>query len=215
MIVIEWLEGSAKGFEDLFSPSSFEQNGESRQHSMRHGPSGDIENANYNLHTQGARAELTYLADVSNKVVPGIYRFVFSGPDRTELKDVVWTEDSGYRLSSREGHLRISTFVDPEYAEGTALLRSHLVRERDRSLRALKLQDTPAPVCEACDHDPAKMYGSLRSIEVHHAKEVKHGPRKTKLENLHLLCANCHRAIHALNPMPPVAKFRNLLFSRS
>lgn len=95
-----------------------------------------------------------------------------------------------------------------EAEEGRVLTKAHLVRERSRKLVQAKKTETLAKLgkltCEACGFDFNKKYG-LRGegfIEVHHALPVHQltPGAKTKLSDLHLLCANCHRMVHARRP---------------
>jgi predicted HNH restriction endonuclease len=92
-----------------------------------------------------------------------------------------------------------------EAEEGRVLTRLHRIRERSRSLvdqckkNALKKHGQLA--CEACGFDFSIKYGNLGAglIEVHHTKPVHTlvDGDKTKLEDLALLCANCHRVVHS------------------
>jgi serine/threonine protein kinase len=54
--------------------------------------------------------------------------------------------------------------------------------------------------CEACGFDFAQVYGKLGEgfIECHHTKPVSKLRKgdKTKLSDLALVCANCHRMLH-------------------
>ncbi len=135
-------------------------------------------------------------------------------------EELVWTEFSGdmLRLGDvvRAIHLAVeanqsgslngadeSEIVEAE--EGRVLTRMHRIRERSRSLvdqckkAALKRHGRLA--CEACGFDFSVKYGSAGEglIEAHHTKPVHtlvEGD-KTKLEDLALLCANCHRVVHS------------------
>ncbi|MET9673373.1 HNH endonuclease [Streptomyces sp. NPDC006482] len=87
--------------------------------------------------------------------------------------------------------------------EGRLLLRWALHRERDRGLRNRKIQHVRKlnkPIsCEVCAFDFGHTYGPLGAdyIEVHHVTPLHFsGPRETQLEDLTLLCANCHRMCH-------------------
>lgn len=91
-----------------------------------------------------------------------------------------------------------------EAEEGKVLTRLHRFRERNRDLvqkrkqRALKQYGRL--FCEACEFDFSAVYGDAGEgiIEVHHAKPVHtliEGD-KTTLDDLILLCANCHRVVH-------------------
>lgn len=95
-----------------------------------------------------------------------------------------------------------------EAEEGKVLTRLHRYRERSRALVNAKkkdvLQKEGRLQCEACAFDFAQVYGSAGDniIDVHHTKPVhtlKPG-EKTKLAELALLCANCHRVIHSKRP---------------
>jgi hypothetical protein len=54
---------------------------------------------------------------------------------------------------------------------------------------------------------------TLRAAEAHHTKPVETlvEGSKTKLEDLALLCANCHRMVHATRPWLTVNGLRHLL----
>ncbi|MFF8604426.1 HNH endonuclease [Streptomyces sp. NPDC015346] len=87
--------------------------------------------------------------------------------------------------------------------EGRLLIRLALYRERDRGLRDRKLRQVRnlgQPLrCEVCTFDFGETYGELGMgyVEVHHITPLHAtGPRKTQLDGLSLLCANCHRMCH-------------------
>ncbi len=59
-------------------------------------------------------------------------------------------------------------------------------------------------VCEACGFDFGKVYGDVgrNFIEAHHMKpvsEMKEGD-KTQIEDMAMLCSNCHRMVHRIRP---------------
>lgn len=76
-------------------------------------------------------------------------------------------------------------------------------RERDRTLRNKKIRAVEKVgdpvVCEACGFDFGKAYGARGAgyIEVHHVNPLHvTGPTSTSLDDLALVCANCHRMCH-------------------
>jgi len=90
-----------------------------------------------------------------------------------------------------------------EAPEGRILLARHLRRERSPELRRRKLAQVQAhslPIaCEVCGFDFAAVYGERGRgyIEVHHVLPLHvSGATQTRLQDLALLCANCHRMIH-------------------
>ncbi len=95
-----------------------------------------------------------------------------------------------------------------EAEEGRVLTRLHRTRERDRKIverrKAKALRDHGSLHCEACGFDFAIRYGKRGNgfIECHHTKPVSTllPGDKTKLEELVLLCANCHRIVHIRRP---------------
>lgn len=92
--------------------------------------------------------------------------------------------------------------------EGSLVERLHRARERDRSLvRARKDAAREASgclECEACGLRPAEEYGAEaeRAIEAHHLKPLADLPADGAVSttaDLALLCATCHRLLHALD----------------
>jgi 5-methylcytosine-specific restriction protein A len=102
--------------------------------------------------------------------------------------------------------------------EGRVLARLHLIRERDPKLRAAKIGDARKQLgyvrCEVCNFDFERTYGSHGRdyIECHHRTPLSHsGPTMTKLEDLALLCSNCHRMIHRRQPWLSIDELRELI----
>ncbi|WP_211961395.1 HNH endonuclease [Cupriavidus plantarum] len=92
-----------------------------------------------------------------------------------------------------------------EAKEGRLLTRVHQVRERNRALvkkaKANALKIHGRLFCEACGFDFEKTYGvrGKGMIEVHHTKPlhtIAEG-EVTRVEDLAMLCANCHRVVHS------------------
>ncbi|WP_419211116.1 HNH endonuclease [Maribacter sp. X9] len=90
---------------------------------------------------------------------------------------------------------------DAESDEGKLKLALHLVRERSRKLVAQKKASVRNPKCECCTFDFANTYPYIGDgfIECHHRVPINRGERISKLEDLALVCANCHRMLHRKN----------------
>lgn len=106
-----------------------------------------------------------------------------------------------------------------EAPEGALLTREHVSRERNRKLveqkKQLAMKKHGLIACEVCGFDFAKMYGErgIGFAECHHTtplSALKPGA-KTKLEDLSLLCANCHRMVHVRKPWLAVVQLRTML----
>ena len=110
------------------------------------------------------------------------------------------------------------TGEDDWASEGRLLIRRHVVYERNPSLRKRKLaavRRAGAPLaCEACGFEFEQMYGERGKgyIECHHIVPLHVGGRgDTRLSDLALLCANCHRIIHARPPWLTPAELRDVI----
>jgi 5-methylcytosine-specific restriction protein A len=106
-----------------------------------------------------------------------------------------------------------------EAAEGKVFTRLHRYRERNRALVEKRKQQvlrvSGKLTCEACGFDFARTYGQRGHgyIEAHHTKPVSTLAEnaKTRIEDLALLCANCHRMVHAAQPWLGLDELKVLL----
>jgi|GEM_PF-2949240 Predicted restriction endonuclease len=99
--------------------------------------------------------------------------------------------------------------------EGSIALRNHLERERDPAIVKLKKQSAETLQCEACGFSFKESYGELAAgyCEVHHLLPLATlvTARKTRLEDLAILCANCHRVAHLRIPPFEISEIRSML----
>jgi 5-methylcytosine-specific restriction protein A len=108
---------------------------------------------------------------------------------------------------------------DDEFPEGKILTRLHQRKERNRRATDHKkrhvLQATSRLACEACHFDFAATYGDLGYgfAECHHTIPVAEltENHRTRLADLAILCANCHRMIHKSRPMLTVQALRVII----
>ncbi|MBK8555967.1 MAG: HNH endonuclease [Lewinellaceae bacterium] len=92
----------------------------------------------------------------------------------------------------------------------------HKYRERNSKIVAEKkkrvLRDTGALRCEACAFNFEKTYGLLGKgyIECHHLIPLHQFQvnRETRLEDLALMCSNCHQMIHRDLSVRTIGEFR-------
>lgn len=102
-----------------------------------------------------------------------------------------------------------SPLIDRDYSEVTSTegqrrIRQHFTRERDSRLAKLKkqqvLQLTGRLACEVCGFDFRAFYGELGEgfAEAHHDVPLAASDqeRETSLDDLRIVCANCHRMLH-------------------
>jgi 5-methylcytosine-specific restriction protein A len=93
---------------------------------------------------------------------------------------------------------------DPDFSavEGRLLFRRHRARERNSHVRGKKISMVLGSggnlSCEVCGVGFGDAYEPLGEgyIEVHHRLPLATGVRTTRLEDLALVCPNCHRTAH-------------------
>jgi predicted HNH restriction endonuclease len=108
-----------------------------------------------------------------------------------------------------------------EFAEGREFLRLHRARERNRRLVARKKQSVLSEcgrlACEVCGFDFAAAYGPRGDgfAECHHTQPISQSApgRHTRLSELAVVCANCHRMLHR-RPWVSVAGLQAVVRSR-
>lgn len=137
--------------------------------------------------------------------------------------DDEWTQEV-FRLNHSAGSSGESDLPDLDTdhglgSEGARRWRLHLMIERnrgnvERKKRQVK-RDTGSLDCEACGFNFAASYGGLGAdfCEVHHRKPLSkvEAPVKPDLDDLAIVCSNCHRMIHKTDPMMTIEKFRERL----
>lgn len=92
--------------------------------------------------------------------------------------------------------------------EGRTLTRVHIYKERDRNLirRAKRYYKTHQGelICEVCGFRPNLKYGSRGDacIEAHHKTPIEEllPDSVTRIADLAMLCASCHRVVHSERP---------------
>jgi predicted HNH restriction endonuclease len=195
--------------------------------------SGDEEDE---LHDVLARVALTAHRDAVGTfdldVAQARFAELFAGaePDPESDVDAVWVEFADHRealrgvadgiranLENPEAESATPDVLDiTEAVEGRILTAVHVRRERSRRLRAAKIAAVgDSPTCEVCGFDFSATYGERGEgfIECHHLQavsELRPG-ETTALEDLALVCANCHRMIHARQPWLTPTQLREIV----
>ena len=137
-----------------------------------------------------------------NKIDKEILNF-----DKTKLKELQKKAKNIRRQAEDKFNESLGDDDKPgidEVQEGGLVTRLHKGRERSRKLVARKKKDFYKKngnfLCEACGFDFVEIYGKQGEgfIECHHKKPVHKMKRgdTTTLDDLALVCANCHRMIH-------------------
>ncbi|MBE6788496.1 MAG: restriction endonuclease [Ruminococcaceae bacterium] len=111
------------------------------------------------------------------------------------------------------------TQEDDEFVEGKISLKRHLQRERNvKLIRTVKnkfIADHGHLYCEVCGFDFEKIYGELGKdfIEAHHLKPISQmtDNEKTKVEDILMVCSNCHSMIHRKKPWLTKGQIKTIL----
>jgi predicted HNH restriction endonuclease len=152
-----------------------------------------------------------------NKLEAVVWSEFASRPD--ELQEIA----AAIRACIEARKVPAGTWTDEEEeqtaTEGRLLTRMHRSRERDPKLAKRKkdrvLKETGKLACEACGTDSAEKYGEVGSgvIDAHHTKPLHTllEPAEVALADLALLCASCHRVIHASRPWLSVEQLREAI----
>jgi 5-methylcytosine-specific restriction enzyme A len=105
--------------------------------------------------------------------------------------------------------------------EGRLKLVEHFRRERNREIIKAKKQQvlraTGCLICKVCGFDFARVYGHLGRgfCEVHHKVPLAAVGTEvtTNLEDLAILCANCHHMVHRTNPFKSIEELKQVVTS--
>jgi len=120
----------------------------------------------------------------------------------------------GLELRKVGGHVDAEEDGDG-VSEGAILIAVHRRRERRSSgaKKAAVLAATGRLECEGCGFDFVNCYGEIGRgfAECHHTKPLTDGVRLTRLDDLAIVCANCHRMIHRRSPQLSLHELRTLL----
>lgn len=105
------------------------------------------------------------------------------------------------------------------FPEGRTIERVHRLKERSSKVTELAKQHAKdrlgKVVCEVCDFDFGEYYGDLGVdfIEAHHTipvSELKAG-HTTRVEEIALVCCNCHQMLHRRRPWLKISDLKNIL----
>jgi len=110
-----------------------------------------------------------------------------------------------------------------EFPEGRVVERRHWARERNTQVVALaksrRLEEQGKLACDCCGFDFHAVYGKtgIGFIEAHHTlpvSEMEEGD-VTRVEDLALVCANCHRMLHRARPWRSIEELQKRMLARS
>lgn len=107
--------------------------------------------------------------------------------------------------------------------EGRKTLVTHTSRERSSRLIRRKKESALSMYgclkCEVCGFNFEEIYGDIgiNFCEVHHIKPLSETDDSviTTIDDLAIVCSNCHRMIHRIRPVPNIDEFKSLLITKN
>ncbi len=119
--------------------------------------------------------------------------------------------NAGSARTLEEFDTQPATEIEAEFVgkEGKLLARIHYYRERDKAFAAkvkknAKQKNGGNLKCEACEFVPNAKYGPRGEscMEAHHKIPIEQlqPDSITRVEDMAIVCANCHRVIHSAKP---------------
>lgn len=140
-------------------------------------------------------------------------------PKRDELHRLASSIRASIESSEKFSNETVLPEEEGEFPEGALKYRQHVTRERNRELvrrakRRYKEKHGKLN-CEICGFDFFEVYGEIGEdfIECHHTLPVSElgADSKTKINDVALLCPNCHRIVHRRRPWLRMDELRMIL----
>jgi 5-methylcytosine-specific restriction protein A len=173
----------------------------------------------------------------SNGVYMKLCNYLRFDPNYAGLEEEIWNEFANDRARLSEVASSILAGMsevppptnadeaaieeEDEFSEGRVLTQLHKRRERNRTVtkkkKAKVIEETGTLACEVCGFDFHSFYGDLGGgfAECHHRKPLSTltKNKNTRLSDLAIVCANCHRMLHRARPWKTVEELAKLVNS--
>ena len=125
------------------------------------------------------------------------------GTNPAEVRRLATLIQAGIAADHQAATSEVDEVENVEFYEGRLLTQRHMRRERSAGLRKalLNKRQGDALCCEICGEAYAALPPELRAaaFEAHHIVPIAEvGEGATKLSDVALLCATCHRLLHRL-----------------
>ena len=125
------------------------------------------------------------------------------GANPTEVTRLATLIRAGIAADHQVAAAEVDQAEEIEFYEGRLLTQRHMRRERSAALRRalLKKRQGDAMRCDICGEAHADLPADLRAaaFEAHHVVPIATvGEGATKLSDVALVCATCHRLLHRL-----------------
>jgi hypothetical protein len=165
----------------------------------------------------------------TNAAINKVVGYSLSSSDQLESKYLSFTSKLGidpnnknrkyWRLDLQGGDFSNNSNSSDGFPEGKLVERKHKARERSAKLiaeaKAAFIKDNKNLYCTVCDFDFEKKYGERGKdfIEAHHTIPVSEmvPGQNTKVEDIALVCSNCHKILHRTRPWLSMKRLKEIL----
>lgn len=133
----------------------------------------------------------------------------------------------GYTILDRKTSVKKPIIVNEDeesrFPEGKEKYKLHRLLERDSNIskrtKKLRLDQVGELRCDVCKFSFSDTYGEHGAgfIEAHHTIPIAklNGERKTKVEEIALVCSNCHRMLHLGNQLLSIEDIKAIIFEQN
>jgi len=178
------------------------------------------ESYTYDLLINGNKYPPKYVISIANKYLTGkeLSPNIFNA---VTAKD--YFIKNGYCILDKKEDKKLSNIksenIESLFAEGKEKYKVHRKLERDPSIgkkaKELRLNTVGELRCDVCQFSFSEKYGELGAgfIEAHHTVPVSKlkGNRKTNINELALVCSNCHRMLHSSSDLLTIEQLKNII----
>jgi putative restriction endonuclease len=175
------------------------------------------------------RERMDFTSSWKNRVRATIYQFSSDSEVYTKRMDVFYAVSGkgmgrwGLRDFEPDREHMDVTEDDAGFVEGKRKLIQHVVRERNPKVIRLAKEKFQSEhdgqlFCEICNFNFVDFYGEIGEdfIEGHHTtpvSELEDG-QKTRVEDIAIVCSNCHRMLHKRRPWLTKEQLSTLIKNR-
>lgn len=180
------------------------------------------ESHRYDLVINGKKYPPKYVISIGNKYLNGD-EWSSRKFNAVEAKDYFIRR--GYKILDG-GKLRIKFKIQTEnseskYPEGAEKYKLHRRLERDPNIgkkaKQIRFSESGELRCDVCNFSFSENYGEIGIgfIEAHHTVPVSKlkGERKTRIDEIALVCSNCHRMLHSGKKLISIDELQNIIDS--
>ena len=178
----------------------------------------------YDLLLDGKKYPPKYVISIANKYLTGKEL----SPD---IFNAVTAKDyfirNGYRILDNKENKKLSNIktedIESAFPEGKEKYKIHRTLERDSSIgkkaKESRMDTVGELRCDVCQFSFSDKYGELGAgfIEAHHTIPVSQlkGNRKTNINEMALVCSNCHRMLHSGKELLSITELKKIVNAKN